>query len=114
MALYPEKEEARADTSGDLKEDTMIFRDKEVTIDEAIAIMKQTRVKVASGTVKSYETARDLLIKEAGYRVAKEPLYDTGGHTSYLGGKCPTCHKMVDEIEDNKFCHECGQKLSWE
>lgn len=50
----------------------MIYRDKEITVDDAIRIMKETRVKVASGTVRSFETARDLLVKEAVYRTPKK------------------------------------------
>lgn len=92
----------------------MIYRDKEITVDDAIRIMKETRVKVASGTVRSYETARDLLVKAARYQIAKEPLDQQRVHgNGYLEGACPTCKNMVDEIEDTNYCHECGQKLSW-
>lgn len=91
----------------------MIYREKEITVDDAIRIMKETRVKVASGTVKSYEMARDLLVKEAGYRTPKKPALHPLPHAGYLTGTCPACSSRVDEIEDTAFCHECGQKLTW-
>ena len=92
----------------------MILKNKEVTIDEAIDIMKKTRVKVASGNVKTYEKAKAVLISAASYRVEMKPNRENSYADSYDSGTCPTCGKMVDEIEDTYFCHECGQKLSWD
>ena len=91
----------------------MIYKDKEITIEEAIAIMKQTRVKVANGNVRSYEAAKAILIKVAGFRVAQTPLEKKSSDAGYADGECPSCQCLVDEIEDAKFCHECGQRLSW-
>ena len=91
----------------------MIHKDKEITIDEAINIMKQTRVKVASGNVNSYKAARNVLIKAAGHRIPEKPLNRSEGEVNYIAGNCPSCGSLVDEIDDENFCHVCGQKLSW-
>lgn len=29
-------------------------------------------------------------------------------------GICPNCNKIVDDLEDNRFCNECGQAIDWE
>ena len=92
----------------------MILKNKEVTIDEAIDIMKKTRVKVASGNVKTYEKAKAVLISAASYRVEMKPDREENDEAPYDIGTCPTCRCKVDEIDDPTFCHECGQKLDWE
>ncbi len=89
----------------------MIDLNTNMTLKEAIEVMRNTRVKVSTGNVRDYESAKILLLEAAGYRVEKEPVnkVDIG----YALGECPRCGNDVDEIEDDSFCCECGQKLTW-
>ena len=94
----------------------MIELNAKMTIAEAIETMRKTRVKVSKGTVKDFESAKILLMEVAGYRVGKRPedmMEANSWDKSYKSGFCPSCKKVVDEIEDESYCHECGQKLIW-
>ena len=94
----------------------MIELNAKMTIEEAIETMRNTRVKVSKGTVKDYESAKILLLEAAGYRVGKQPenmMEADSLEKNYKNGFCPSCKKLVDEINDESYCHECGQKLIW-
>ena len=87
-----------------------------MTLEEAIETMRKTRVKVSKGTVRDFESAKILLMGAAGYRVGKQPedmMEANSLEKSYKHGFCPSCKKVVDEIDDESYCHECGQKLNW-
>lgn len=58
--------------------------------------------------IKALSIAKNSLEKQ----IPKKPTDIEGDYTCYYG-ICPSCKNGVNDLEDYKYCNECGQALDW-
>lgn len=74
----------------------------------------ETAGKTVDGTPEGdLIMALNMAIEALEKQIPKKPKgKDDNFDMSY--GICPNCNNIVDDWNDNRFCNECGQAISWE
>lgn len=94
-----------------------------MTYEEAINYLKPMSIDLVivgdeadiSGEMlmKNIKQALDMAIEALEKQIPKKPkAKDDNFAMSY--GICPNCNNIIDDWNDNRFCNECGQAISWE